>query len=79
MGFVEQFVALLQRDHDATHEHLLAGLLAICEDHPPAVSECRRPEFLLRELLENRIESIIGQEEFQVYILIIFKIPVYLS
>lgn len=66
MGFVEQFVALLQRDHDSTHEHLLAALLAICEGHPTALAECRRPEFLLRQLLENRMESFTGQEEFQV-------------
>nr|CAG4635093.1 EOG090X0EEI [Alona affinis] len=65
MGFVEQLVALLQREHDSTHEHLMAALLAICEDHPSALAESRRPEFLLKELLENRIDILAGQEEFQ--------------
>nr|CAG4642075.1 EOG090X0EEI [Eurycercus lamellatus] len=65
MGFVEQFVALLQREHDSTHEHLLAALLTMSEDHPRSTVECRRPELLLRELLENRIESIADEDEFQ--------------
>nr|CAG4646604.1 EOG090X0EEI [Macrothrix elegans] len=65
MGFVEQFVALLQREHDPTHEHLLAAILAIAEGYQPAIDECRRPEFLLRELLENRIELLQNREECQ--------------
>ena len=67
MGFVEQFVALLQRERDSTHEHLLAALFALTNGHSAAIAECRRPEFLLRELLENRIESFVGQEEFEVF------------
>lgn len=63
MGFVEQFVALLQRDHDSTHEHLLAALLALTQGHPPSIEECRRSEFLLRELLDNRIELIKDRDE----------------
>lgn len=66
MGFVEQFVALLQRERDSTHEHLLAALFALTNDHAAAIVECRRSEFHLRELLENRIESSAGQEEFEV-------------
>lgn len=66
MGFVEQFVALLQRDRDSTHEHLLAALYALTDGHPAAIAECRRPEFLLKELLENRIETAVGQEEMEV-------------
>ena len=66
MGFVEQFVALLQREHDSTHEHLLSALLALIDGHPKATTECRRPEFLLKELLNKRFEVIVGQEEFQV-------------
>jgi len=65
MGFVEQFVALLQREHDSTHEHLLSALLALIDGHPKATTECRRPEFLLKELLNKRFELIVGQEEFQ--------------
>ena len=66
MGFVEQFVALLQRDHDSTHEHLLSALLALVEGHQRALNECRRPEFLLKSLLENRLEFVKDHEEFQV-------------
>ena len=66
MGFVEQFVALLQREHDSTHEHLLAALLALTHGHPPSIEECRRSEFLLREFLDNRIEMISDREECQV-------------
>lgn len=67
MGFVEQLVALLQREHDSTHEHLLSALLALTDGHPTAIQECRRPEFLLRELLENRVEMISGKDEHQVF------------
>nr|CAG4640403.1 EOG090X0EEI [Daphnia pulex] len=63
MGFVEQFVALLQRDHDSTHEHLLAALLALTQCHPPSIEECRRSEFLFREFLDNRIELIGDRDE----------------
>ncbi len=66
MGFVEQFVALLQREHDSTHEHLLAALLALTHGHPPSIEECRRSEFLLREFLDNRIEMISDRDECQV-------------
>lgn len=66
MGFVEQFVALMQREHDSTHEHLLSALLALTDGHTAAIRECRRPEFLLRELLENRIEIISDKDEYQV-------------
>nr|CAG4650517.1 EOG090X0EEI [Sida crystallina] len=65
MGFVEQLVALLQREHDATHEHLLSALLALVEGHQRALGECRRPIFLLKELLENRLEHVQGQDEFK--------------
>nr|CAG4649719.1 EOG090X0EEI [Scapholeberis mucronata] len=65
MGFVEQFVALLQRDHDPTHEHLLAALLALTVDHQASIDECQRSEFLLKDLLENRIEMLAGREECQ--------------
>lgn len=65
MGFVEQFVALLQRERDSTHEHLLAALFSLTDGHAAAIAECRRSEFHLRELLENRIESSAGQEEFE--------------
>nr|CAG4637384.1 EOG090X0EEI [Ceriodaphnia reticulata] len=65
MGFVEQFVALLQREHDSTHEHLLAALLALTHGHPPSIEECRRSEFLLREFLDNRIEMISDRDECQ--------------
>lgn len=63
MGFVEQFVALLQRDHDSTHEHLLAALLALTQGHPPSIEECRRSEFLFREFLDNRIELVKDRDE----------------
>lgn len=66
MGFVEQFVALLQREHDPTHEHLLAALLALSHGHQPSIEECRRSEFLLREFLDNRIEMIADRDECQV-------------
>jgi len=65
MGFVEQFVALLQREHDSTHEHLLSALLALTEGHQAAIVECKRSEFQLKELLNKRLELITGQEEFQ--------------
>jgi len=65
MGFVEQLVALLQGEHDSTHEHILSALLALVEDHQRALSECRRPEFLLKELLENRSEYVQGRDEFK--------------
>jgi len=68
MGFVEQLVALLQREHDTTHEHLLSALLALTEGHKTAITECKRPEFLLKELLTKRLELVAGQEEFQVNI-----------
>lgn len=71
MGFIEQLVALLQREHDPTHEHLLAAILALTRDHQPSVEECRRPEFLFRELLENRIEMCTGRDECQVVFVII--------
>ena len=58
MGFVEQFVALLQRDHDSTHEHLLAALLALTHSHPPSIEDRRRSEFL-----DNRIELIGDRDE----------------
>ncbi len=69
MGFVEQFVALLQRDHDSTHEHLLAALLALTQCHPPSIEECRRSEFLFREFLDNRIELIGDRDECLVIII----------
>lgn len=69
MGFVEQFVALLQRDHDSTHEHLLAALLALTQSHPPSIEECRRSEFLFREFLDNRIELIGDRDECLVIII----------
>ena len=64
MGFVEQLVALLQREHDSTHEHLLSALLAICEDHPAALAESRRPEFLLREVDRVYIPFLISLRSF---------------
>ena len=67
MGFVEQFVALLQREHDSTHEHLLSALLALTDGHQTAMAECKRPEFLLKELLSNRLVLVAGREEFQVH------------
>jgi hsp70-interacting protein len=66
MGFVEQLVALLQGEHDSTHEHILSALLALVEEHQRALSECRRPEFLLKELLESRSEYVQGRDEFKV-------------
>lgn len=67
MGFVEQLVALLQRDHDTTHEHLLAALLALAADHRPSMDECRRSEFRLREMLESRVETLANRDECQVF------------
>lgn len=78
MGFVEQLVALLQREHDNTHEHLLSALLALTDDHLPAIRECRRPEFLLRELLENRLEVTAEKEEYQV-VDMLFEMYVYIQ
>ena len=66
MGFIEQLVALLQREQDGTHEHLLSALLALVEDYQRAILECRRPEFLLKELLENRLENIKDRDDFKV-------------
>nr|CAG4645149.1 EOG090X0EEI [Leptodora kindtii] len=66
MGFIEQLVALLQREQDGTHEHLLSALLALVEDYQRAILECRRPEFLLKELLENRLENIKDRDDFKI-------------
>lgn len=65
MGFVEQIVALLQGEHDLSHEHLLATLLSIISKHEASRIECQRPEFKLENLLNKRLKSIQGKDEFR--------------
>ena len=70
MGMVEEFVSLLHKEHKSSfHEHLAMALLTLVEDNSRARSECRRPEFNFRELLEQRKILLTGREECQVSIL----------
>ena len=55
MGFVEQFVALLHTKHSSNHKHILSALLALSDGHSAATAECRRSEFLLKDLLEGNL------------------------
>nr|CAG4641237.1 EOG090X0EEI [Eulimnadia texana] len=66
MGFVEQLAALLQKERDSTHEHLLSALLALVQGHERSKVEARRPEFMLKQLLEDRVETLKGHEENEV-------------
>ncbi|XP_013774726.1 hsp70-binding protein 1-like [Limulus polyphemus] len=65
MGFVEQLAAILQTEHNRSHEHLMSALLALVSEHEQAQEECHRPELGLKNLLENRLKLLEGKEEFQ--------------
>ncbi|XP_076304314.1 hsp70-binding protein 1 [Tachypleus tridentatus] len=65
MGFVEQLAALLQTEHNRSHEYLMSAVLALVSDHPQAQEECHRPELGLKSILENRLKLLEGKEEFQ--------------
>jgi hsp70-interacting protein len=65
MGMIEQLVALLHCDHSAFHEHLFSTLLGIVANNARAQAECHRPEFRLRELLDERKQLLQDRPEFQ--------------
>lgn len=65
MGFVEQLVALVQREDGASCEHVLSALLALADSHAASLGECQRPELQLRETLLHRLELLQGKEESQ--------------
>lgn len=64
MGFVEQLVSLIQREHDLTHEHIVGALHSLVIDYNPGIKECQRSELNLKETLMNRIEFLNGKDQF---------------
>ena len=67
---VEQFVGLLQRDHNNSHEHILGALLALSSRHPPSIAECQRVDLGLEKLLRNNLTQLAGKPEHEVSTLI---------
>uniref|UniRef100_T1JDV9 Nucleotide exchange factor Fes1 domain-containing protein n=1 Tax=Strigamia maritima TaxID=126957 RepID=T1JDV9_STRMM len=63
MGFVDQLVALIQMDHDSTHEHLLSALNCLVTNHTESINECRNPQLHLKETLYARFYLLQGREE----------------
>ena len=62
MGLVDQLVGLLSQPHSAAHEQFVRALLVLVTDHSKALGECRRPEFQLKELLEEKLAELRDQE-----------------
>lgn len=63
MGFVEQIVALLHKEHDSSHEFLLAALYALISEHEPSLKESRRAELGFKRVLSEKMEKLKGLEE----------------
>lgn len=64
MGFVEQLVALLQTEHNSSHEYLLSALNALVSEHEAALKETHRPELRLAELLREKLNVLKDLPEF---------------
>jgi len=58
MGMVDQMVSLLGRMGDQGREHLMAALLALVENYPPAIERCQRADLSLKDVLSQRIDEI---------------------
>ncbi|XP_069683764.1 hsp70-binding protein 1 [Periplaneta americana] len=65
MGFVEQLVGLVSAGRQPALEHLLSALLALVENHPPSLNECRQPQLQLRSILRNLFQENQGKEDRQ--------------
>ncbi|XP_064600577.1 hsp70-binding protein 1-like [Liolophura sinensis] len=65
IGMVDQLVGLLGQPHTACHEHMMSALLALVTDHERAQQEAQRPQLQLCSLLQNRMHTLQGKEEFQ--------------
>lgn len=65
MGFVEQLISLIQREHESTHEHMIRALLSMVDKHERGISECCRSELNLQSTLQERISFLHGKEEFK--------------
>lgn len=66
MQMVHQLVAMLRMPHSAVHEHLIKALVISATDYPEIAEQCRDPDLHLEALLEERMTSLKGQEEFEV-------------
>jgi hypothetical protein len=65
MGFIEKIIALLHQELDQSHEHLLSTLLSFITDYPPALEECKKPQFKLKSLLQNRLVVVHDKPEVE--------------
>nr|CAG4644337.1 EOG090X0EEI [Lepidurus arcticus] len=56
-GLVEQIANLLQKERDASHEHLISALVTLVGCTPQALLECRRSDLMLETVLKSCIEN----------------------
>ena len=54
MGMVEQMITILQGPHNRHHEHVVNILLKLVSSYPPALEDCQKEKYGLRQTLENR-------------------------
>lgn len=66
MGCVEQLITILNREHDASHEHVLSTLLKLLSDNPEAVKEAQKRNLNFKQFLDDRRQRIAGKPEYQV-------------
>lgn len=66
MGYVEQLLTLLNRQHSASHENFMAALLELLSDNSDAVKEASRADLQIVSFLNERINLLSGKEEYQV-------------
>ncbi|GAB6025987.1 hypothetical protein CHUAL_011953 [Chamberlinius hualienensis] len=64
MGFVEQLIALIQKDHEPAQEHVIAALLSLVTDHQSGIQECQREELNLKNILNEKIKLLTGTDQY---------------
>ncbi|GAB1604816.1 hsp70-binding protein 1-like [Argonauta hians] len=65
MGMLEQLIGHLREDHSLFHEHLMACLLTILTDHPRSLEDSKQPQLQFTILLEEKLKSLHGRDEFR--------------
>lgn len=64
LDYLPSLIQLIATERTATHEHILSLLVALVEENPSAIAECKNPKYNLKDVLQKYITSIRNKEEF---------------
>lgn len=63
LDYLPHLIQLISTERSAIHEHILSLLVALAEENPSAIAECKNPKYNLKEVLQRYIGGIRNREE----------------